>query len=148
LGKAELSSEGKNMKEIQEKLPEKINRLHEVAYNVWWSWTPQARGLFRSLDYPLWRKTLHNPVKMLREISVSDLESAAADSVFMRKYNRVMMLYDRMMSGENSWFEQEYPQYKGKTIAYFSFEFGLAQLAADLLRRFGHLIRRSCQSFQ
>ncbi|MFC2021729.1 DUF3417 domain-containing protein [Chloroflexota bacterium] len=44
------------------KLPERINRLDELANNLWWSWHEEARQLFRPLDYPLWRMSMHNPV--------------------------------------------------------------------------------------
>ena len=60
------------------RLPERIGRLEELANNLWWSWHPQARDLFRALDYPLWRLGGHNPVKQLREISTDKLEEAAA----------------------------------------------------------------------
>ncbi|GJM39951.1 MAG: alpha-1,4 glucan phosphorylase [Ardenticatenaceae bacterium] len=113
------------MMQLNDKIPEKIGRLSELAYNLWWSWTPEARGLFRRLDYPLWRKTLHNPVEMLQEISLSRLQEAANDSTFIRKYNKVMMLFDETMKNKGSWFHETYPELSDKTIAYFSFEFGL-----------------------
>ena len=49
-------------------LPDRINRLDELAHDLWWSWTPDARSVFRRLDYPLWRQTAHNPVRMLQLI--------------------------------------------------------------------------------
>ncbi len=110
---------------LNDKVPEKIGRITELAYNLWWSWTPEARGLFRRLDYPLWRRTLHNPVQMLQEISPTKLEEAAQDSTFLRKYNKVMMLFDQMMENKGTWFHETYPELGDKTIAYFSFEFGL-----------------------
>lgn len=113
------------MTPLDNKLPEKINRLGELAYNLWWSWTPSARGLFRDLDYPLWRRTFHNPVQMLQEISAERLGAAAQDGAFMRRYNQVMMLFDQEMSNQGTWFHDTYPQYNNKCIAYFSFEFGL-----------------------
>jgi hypothetical protein len=33
------------------KLPARISRLGELAYNLWWSWHPLGRDLFRALDY-------------------------------------------------------------------------------------------------
>jgi len=62
------------------RLPERIGRLDELANNLWWSWHPQARELFRALDYPLWRMSGHNPVKQLREVSPDKLQVAAAGS--------------------------------------------------------------------
>src|SRR5262245_54741829 len=34
-------------------LPERVSRLHELAYDLWWSWNTDARNVFRRLDYPL-----------------------------------------------------------------------------------------------
>ncbi len=113
------------MSHLNDKVPDKIGRITELAYNLWWSWTPEARGLFRRLDYPLWRKTLHNPVQMLQEISPTKLQEAAQDSTFIRQYNKVMMLFDEMLKNRGTWFHQTYPELSDKTIAYFSFEFGL-----------------------
>ena len=47
-------------------LPERIQRLDELAANLWWSWQYSSRKVFRDLDYQLWRATAHNPVRMLR----------------------------------------------------------------------------------
>ncbi len=113
------------MNHLTDKVPDKIGRITELAYNLWWSWNPEARGLFRRLDYPLWRKTLHNPVQMLQEISPLKLQEAAQDSTFLRQYNKVMMLFDETMKNHDSWFYRTYPELMDKTIAYFSFEFGL-----------------------
>ena len=49
-------------------VPDRVGRLRELALDLWWSWNPDARQVFRSLDYPLWRKTAHNPVHMLRTV--------------------------------------------------------------------------------
>jgi starch phosphorylase len=110
---------------ILPKIPAKINRLPQLAYNVWWSWTPAARGLFKRLDYALWRSSRHNPVRMLREISEELLVAAAKDAAFLRQYNKVMLLFDREMTNGHTWFKSTYPQHGAKIIAYFSFEFGL-----------------------
>jgi hypothetical protein len=44
--------------------PSRIDRLDELAIDLWWSWN-EARAVFRRLDYALWRSTAHNPVRML-----------------------------------------------------------------------------------
>ncbi len=113
------------MTPLDDKLPEKINRLSELAHNLWWSWNPEARELFRRLDYPIWHNTQHNPVQMLKELSVERLQTVANDAAFIRRYKKVMMLFDEAMKLEASWFHQTYPHLVDKTIAYFSFEFGL-----------------------
>ncbi len=113
------------MTALNNNLPEKLGRLGEIAQNLWWSWTPEARELFRRLDYPLWRDTEHNPVQMLRVISQERLNAMAEDASFVRLYNKVLINYDREMANGHTWFHTNFPEHKNKTIAYFSFEFGL-----------------------
>jgi starch phosphorylase len=60
-------------------IPERLQRLPELATDLWWTWNPQAREVFRKLDYPLWRQTAHNPVLMLQQVSQEMLNLAAAD---------------------------------------------------------------------
>src|SRR6185295_7261876 len=67
-------------------LPQRINRLEELAVDLWWSWHPEAREVFRRLDYTSWRVTAHNPVLMLRLIAPEKLEAAAGDPEFVRLY--------------------------------------------------------------
>ena len=113
------------MKDLIDRMPEKLRRLPELAYNVWWSWNAEARDIFRRLDYPLWRRTQHNPVRVLRLVSDQTLAARAQDAAYLRRYNKVMMDYDRAMTNGHSWFHATYPHLTRKTIAYFSFEFGL-----------------------
>ena len=60
-------------------LPDRINRLDSLARDLWWSWTPDARSLFRRLDYNVWRQTAHNPVRMLQMLQPDAFEAAIAD---------------------------------------------------------------------
>ena len=113
------------MTALTDKMPEKINRLPDIAYNLWWSWNIDARMLFKRLDLTLWRSTQHNPVQMLQEISRERLESAARDSAFYRHYNKVLMKMDRELTNGHRWFPQLYPEHTDEPIAYFSAEFGL-----------------------
>lgn len=45
-------------------LPEKLAGPDEVAYNLWWSWHPEARMFLKTLDRQLWRESVYNPIKM------------------------------------------------------------------------------------
>ena len=49
-------------------LPRRINRLGELAYNLWWTWRPNAQRLFYRIDYDLWESLNHNPVRFLRAV--------------------------------------------------------------------------------
>ncbi|MFH2031216.1 MAG: DUF3417 domain-containing protein, partial [Bacteroidota bacterium] len=48
-------------KKIFPNLPERISGLGELAYNLWWSWHPAARMLFKSMDRQGWKDSIHNP---------------------------------------------------------------------------------------
>ena len=64
-------------------LPDRINRLDQLAVDLWWSWNAEGRSVFRRLDYTLWRETAHNPVRMLSLIARSKIEAAARDPQFL-----------------------------------------------------------------
>lgn len=113
------------MTRLSERVPEKISRLSELAYNLWWSWNPDARELWKRLDYTRWRSSQHNPVQMLREMDREELEAAAKDPAFYRRYNKVIMKMDEEFRNGHLWFPQTFPELKGKAVAYFSAEFGL-----------------------
>ena len=126
-------------------LPKRINRLHEFANNLWWSWHEEGRQIFRSLDYALWRTSGHNPVKQLFHISTEKLELAARDPAFLELYDSVMQKFDTEMSGKTTWWQKEKLTKQSKQIAYFSAEYaihnslpiyagGLGVLAGDICK--------------
>jgi starch phosphorylase len=108
-------------------LPPPISRLDELAIDLWWSWNPTARAVFRSLDYMLWRSTAHNPVRMLWVLPRATLERAAADPGFLRLYNEALASLDAARSAGGTWWARTFPQIAGRSLAYFSAEFALHQ---------------------
>ena len=104
-----------------------LNRLEELAHNLWWSWTPDARNVFRRLDYPLWRETSHNPVRMLNLVEPAAIERALADPAWLALYERALARLEAARDARGTWFQREFPEQTGKTIAYFSAEFALHQ---------------------
>jgi starch phosphorylase len=108
-------------------LPDRINRLEELAHDLWWSWTLDARNVFRRLDYPLWRRTAHNPVRMLKLVSPETLERAIGDPMWLANYDRVIARLDAARAAHNTWCANQCPELGGKVVAYFSAEFALHQ---------------------
>ena len=106
-------------------LPERISRLNELAYNLWWSWNDEARRLFRALDYPLWRTSGHNPVKQLRQISSETLQAAADDEDFLALYDSVIAVFDAYISNSDTWFNNNHSNLLNVPVAYFSMEYAL-----------------------
>ncbi len=106
-------------------LPKRIQRLGELAYNLWWVWNPIGLRLYLQLDRRLWEKVNHNPIAFLHQVEKEKLAAAANDPYFLEEYDRIMAEFDSYMSNGDAWFNRQYPDLKNSQIAYFSFEFGL-----------------------
>ncbi|MEO7001471.1 MAG: alpha-glucan family phosphorylase [Ktedonobacterales bacterium] len=106
-------------------IPPRIERLHELAYNLWWTWTPDAQALYETIDPALWARTEHNAVRTLAEADPARLTALADDGAFQARYDTVLAAFDAYMNPQSTWFSAHHPEAKGKTIAYFSAEFGL-----------------------
>ncbi|MGH7255883.1 MAG: alpha-glucan family phosphorylase [Nitrospirales bacterium] len=109
----------------QRSFPSSIARLQELAHNLWWSWHPDARHLFESIDATLWRLTQHNPVKLLQDLKPDRLAALAEDPGFLRRYSGVLKTLDEYLTAANQWFLQQHPEPPNPLLAYFSAEFGL-----------------------
>ncbi len=105
--------------------PDRIARLRELAYNLWWTWHPEAQDLYREIDPDLWELIYHSPVKFLREVRQQRLIEAANNPAFLEKYDAVLAKFDAYVNREDTWFARKYPHVKDQTIAYFSAEFGI-----------------------
>jgi starch phosphorylase len=107
------------------KLPRRINRLGKLAYNLWWTWTPEAQRLFQRIDSVLWERTYHNPIRFLRQVSRERLNSITQDRYALEYYDRIMRAFDQYMGAKDTWFLRNHPDKENSPIAYFSTEFGL-----------------------
>lgn len=121
-------------------LPGEIARLSELAYNLYWSWTPHAQALYEELAPELWERFQHNPVRLLLEVEQERLNAAAADPAYLERYARVMADFDAYMHKQDTWAVSNAQQMK--PVAYFSMEYayheslpiysgGLGVLAGD-----------------
>jgi starch phosphorylase len=106
-------------------LPTQIARLEEVAHNLWWSWSPEARDAFRAISVTLWRNTEHNPVRMLREVTPDRLQKISADPDYQKEYQELLKTFDRYVTTRDTVVARDFPEIDGRRIAYFSAEYGL-----------------------
>jgi starch phosphorylase len=103
-------------------LPPEVERLRDLAYDLWWSWTPAATRLFTWIDPDHWRR-YHNPVQLLINVEPHHWERLLADPEFRRAYDGVVDALDAYRA-RTRWFEQAGHSLPGP-IAYFSMEFGI-----------------------
>ncbi len=81
--------------------------------------------LFKMLDRQLWKESIHNPVKMLKELPREILEKTANDPDYLRHYDAVMARFRSYMNTRYEWFSEFMPSPESQPIAYFSAEYGL-----------------------
>ena len=106
-------------------LPRRLGGLGELAANLWWSWHPAARVLFKMLDRQAWKESGHNPVKVLRDLPRKVLESAARDPDYLRHYDAALAEFRTYMNAKGGYFTENIVDPKHYPIAYFSAEYGL-----------------------
>jgi starch phosphorylase len=103
-------------------LPPSLERLRELAYDYWWSWSPIAQRLFARIDPPTWRR-YHNPVQLLLNVEPQQWMRLLSDPEFVALYEDTVAALDAYHA-DGTWFETNAPQIKGP-VAYFSMEFGI-----------------------
>ena len=106
-------------------LPARVAGLAALARNVRWSWSLEARGLFRSIDPTLWHLTRHNPIALLDRVDSPRLAACAADPAFLARYDSLIENAARETSQAGTWFAASHPDLAGRPVAYFCAEFGL-----------------------
>ncbi|OKY76813.1 MAG: alpha-glucan phosphorylase [Desulfobulbaceae bacterium DB1] len=106
-------------------LPPSLAGLADLAENLWWSWHPAARALFKMISRQAWKESIHNPDKMLREVSRQALADAADNPDYKRYYDLVMSRFRKYMTKQGcSLFPEECDPARTKVV-YFSAEYGL-----------------------
>ena len=106
-------------------LPKRLSRLGELAYNLWWTWQPDAARLFSRMDNNLWERLGHNPIRFLREVGRPRLSEASKDKEYRDLYDRLFAAFDAYMEQKGTWTSRAHTELTGRPIAYFSMEFGL-----------------------
>lgn len=104
-------------------LPEPLQALRVIAYNLWWCWHHEAVALFRRMDDELFEALDHSPVKLLGAIDQNRLEQLSRDDGFLAHLERVVTALDRYLTSPG-WFQNTFRD-STMRIAYFSMEFGI-----------------------
>ena len=111
-----------NWKEVtvKSRIPVELEKLSEIARNIWWAWNFEATELFRDLDPELWKECGQNPVLLLERMSYEKLEALAKDKVILRRMNEVYTKFRDYLDVK--------PDEKRPSVAYFSMEYGLSSV--------------------
>jgi starch phosphorylase len=122
---AQLSPLVSELRALEHFVAPAYERLRALAQNLWWCWDQEAHSLFRELDPVRWRQCDHNPIVLLRSMSIDYLEQRCRQSVL---HSRINYAYRRMreyLETDNTWGARNAGVLWARPVAYFSAEFGM-----------------------
>ncbi|HAE23931.1 MAG TPA: DUF3417 domain-containing protein [Prevotellaceae bacterium] len=101
-------------------VPAELEKLNELAHNMWWAWNHDARSLFTMLDEKLYAECGQNPVLMLERLSHEKMDQLAKDKAVVKKMNDVYAQFRAYMDVK--------PDSSRASVAYLCMEYGLNQV--------------------
>ena len=78
-------------------------KLWELARNVWWSWDHDCMSLFRDLNPMRWRKLNQNPIALLNEMPLGEIERRAAELALHSRINYVYRRQQEYLNADRTW---------------------------------------------
>jgi glycogen phosphorylase len=111
---------------LRAKLPYPLDELADLAFNFWWSWSPEQVSIFRSFNPEKWEQYHHNPVKLLTSIPEKRLAQLAIDPYYLQRVEALSRQFNQYMQATDTWASREARQFTTEQpVAYFSIEYGL-----------------------
>lgn len=101
---------------VKSRIPKELEKLQELAHNIWWSWNYQVTDLFRDIDEQVWNTSGQNPVLFLELLSFEKLESISKNKEMLEKINTIYQSFREYMDVK--------PDSKRPSVAYFCMEYG------------------------
>lgn len=109
--------------------------LRKIVSNLWFEWNSDVHLLFRSINPYVWslfRRNLYRFQKLQAENPLlyrRRLAELLIDSNFLQLVQKVERDFKSYMQPAETFISTRYPELSGKTVAYFSMEYGI-----DILR--------------
>ena len=111
-----------NWKDFSVKLdvPQGLDKLVEIANNLWWVWNHEAEMLFRDVNPEAWKSTQKNPLLMFEKTNYERFEELEKDVHFMNRLNKVYNEFSEYVKAK--------PRTDIPSVSYFSMEYGLSSV--------------------
>jgi starch phosphorylase len=100
-------------------------RLWSLARNLWWSWDRACVSVMRDLNPMRWRKLNQNPISMLSEIPLEEIERRATELGLHSRINYCYRRQQEYLNSDRTWGATHAGVLRPRPVAYFSAEFGL-----------------------
>lgn len=101
------------------------DKLYALARNYWWCWQPEVVAIFQVLDPIRWRQLDHNPILLLDEFTVEQLELRGREAVLHSRVNYAYRRWQEYMTSKNTWGDTHTGLLGNNPVAYYSAEFGI-----------------------
>ena len=102
-----------------------ISKLQKLTQNLWWTWKPEVRTIFRDLDLELYHRAHQNPMSVLKQIDPAELEQRAADVDIPARVDRALRQLREYLTPTTTWGLTHTGAMQSRPIAYFCMEFGI-----------------------
>jgi len=112
---------------VRAHLPERLAALGRLSTNLRWSWDKPTQDLFASIDPRLWLQTGQDPVALLGVVAPTRLDELAEDEQFLQILDQLAADLDDYLS-RPMWYQEQNAESMPTGIAYFSMEFGVAEV--------------------
>ena len=84
-------------------LPDSLQDLDDLAFNLTWTWSPQTSALFRHMDWQRWQHH-RNPVEQILGHDRHDWKPLVDDPVFQENYQALVQdLNHYLTETDSSW---------------------------------------------
>src|SRR5580704_15902245 len=100
-------------------------KLWELARNVWWSWDHECVSLFRDLNPTRFRQLNQNPISLLNEMPLGEIDRRAGELLLHSRINYVFRRQQEYLNADRTWGANHAGVLRTRPVAYFSAEFGL-----------------------
>lgn len=114
---------------VRAHLPERLTALDQLSTNLRWSWDTPTQDLFASIDPDLWQRCGCDPVALLGAVKPARLDELAIDETFLRRLDELTAELNDYLN-RPLWYQQQqdHGAEMPAAIAYFSMEFGIAEV--------------------
>lgn len=100
-------------------------KLHKLTQNLWWTWRPEVRAIFRDIDLDLYHKAHRNPLRVLREVEPGFLEQRASEVDIQTRTDRALRQLNEYLNPVTTWGLVHAGTLQSRPVAYFCMEFGI-----------------------
>jgi starch phosphorylase len=100
-------------------------RLWELARNLWWCWDHECVALFRDLNPVRFSQLNQNPIALLSEMPLGEIERRAREMSLHSRINYVYRRQQEYLKADATWGAENAGVLRPRPVAYFSAEFGL-----------------------